>query len=70
MEFDKVGIAAGLVMKEKHTIVKPWLLKFNFGPPTPETRKEFALLLGSPHTGQERYVEWKVIGDAMAGDVD
>lgn len=66
---DAAGVAAGLAMKEKQTIVDPWPLKFGFGPSTPETRKEFAMLLGSSCTGQERYVEWKAVGSGVM-DVD
>ena len=51
LKFVEAGMAAGLVMKEKHTIVEAWPMKFNFGLPTAEARKEFSLLLGSSYTG-------------------
>ncbi|KAI0515446.1 hypothetical protein F5B22DRAFT_636473 [Xylaria bambusicola] len=63
---DKHGFAgaassAELMMKEKHTIIPPWPLRVNGGSlPTRNDKKDFKLLLGTGHTGQERYVEWKV----------
>lgn len=60
-DFDEVGGEVGLVMNDKHTIVKAWPMRFSFGPATEAKKKEFAVLLASPCTGQERYVEWQIL---------
>ncbi len=63
MKFCDLGKAVGLAMKETHSIVPVWPMRFGFGPPTEEAKKEFARLVASTFTGQERYVEWKVAGN-------
>ena len=46
---------AGLVVKEKNTIVEKWPLQLKKG----ASQKEFDVLMSIGHTGCERYVEWK-----------
>ena len=69
LKFDVVGKAAGLVMKEKNTVIQAWPLRFKFGLPTQEAKNSFALHLSSSHTGQERYVEWEVCRGPKAEDI-
>ncbi|KAI1407308.1 hypothetical protein F5Y13DRAFT_183489 [Hypoxylon sp. FL1857] len=68
--FKEFGSNAGVQMKNKHTIIDPWPLKIPNGRPTKEARDYFALLLASGHTGQERYVEWKLKDDTEVEDVN
>lgn len=59
--FSQAAISARVAMKAKHTIIPPWPLRVDGGRhPTEKDRQNFMLLLGSAHTGHERYVEWKV----------
>ena len=51
---DEISKAAGLTMKSKNTIVRPWPMRIRKN----ATQREFDLLLASGHTGSERYVEW------------
>ncbi|KAF4311294.1 hypothetical protein GTA08_BOTSDO13075 [Botryosphaeria dothidea] len=53
--FDGVAEGVGLRAKSKHTITEPWPMRLKKGP----TKAEFERLLGSSHTGGERYVEWQ-----------
>ncbi|KAI1122573.1 hypothetical protein F5Y10DRAFT_287042 [Nemania abortiva] len=66
--FERSGLGIGLRMKSAHTIVDPWPWRMPDGRPTQETREEFALLLSSSHTGQERFVEWKLKAEPPVED--
>ncbi|KAI0379388.1 hypothetical protein F5Y04DRAFT_290284 [Hypomontagnella monticulosa] len=61
--FTRTALAAGLQMKRTHTIIDPWPMRFSGGSATPEVQDEFALLVSSDFTGQERYVEWRIADD-------
>ncbi|KAI1807483.1 hypothetical protein F4811DRAFT_574433 [Daldinia bambusicola] len=51
----------GLQMKYAHTIIEQWPLKIDDeDEPTEKAKEYFSQLLSSGHTGQERYVEWKL----------
>ncbi|KAK5659386.1 hypothetical protein OQA88_1479 [Cercophora sp. LCS_1] len=65
---DELSTNAGVEIKEQHTVVEPWPLRFECTAPTPEKKKEFCELLASHHTGVERYVEWQVKRDVVAED--
>ncbi|MCJ1307220.1 hypothetical protein MMC25_000866 [Agyrium rufum] len=54
-QLDKIGEAVGLEMKWKNTIIEPWPMRIKKN----ATQDEFNFLLGSSHTGSERYVEWR-----------
>ncbi|KAI0198154.1 hypothetical protein F4808DRAFT_472945 [Astrocystis sublimbata] len=54
-------LTSGTQMKSPHTIVKPWPWRMYDQRPTQQAKEDFALLLGSAQTGQERYVEWKLV---------
>ncbi|KAF7188355.1 Zinc finger MYND domain-containing protein 10 [Pseudocercospora fuligena] len=56
--FKNVEQSCGVRMKPQNTIIEKWpmRLKLEFG--QPGAQEEFDLLLGSSHTGSERYVEW------------
>lgn len=58
-KFEQIGEALGLVMKPKNTIVEPWPYKLKRRPGQRGAQEEFDMLLGSSHSGIERYVEWK-----------
>lgn len=58
LDFEQCGKAAGLQPREKQSIMDPWPLRFNPEAEDEETKRRFKLLLVSPHTGFERYVEW------------
>ncbi|KAI1349390.1 hypothetical protein F5Y01DRAFT_327459 [Xylaria sp. FL0043] len=65
--FARAASYARVEMKEKHTIIPPWPLRFNGSLyPTQKDKEDFKLLLGSGHAGHERYAEWKV-ADAQRG---
>ncbi|KAI0804923.1 hypothetical protein GGR55DRAFT_690875 [Xylaria sp. FL0064] len=65
--FARAASYAGVEMKEKHTIIPHWPLRFNGSLyPTQKDKEDFKLLLGTGHVGHERYVEWKV-ADAQRG---
>ncbi|KAK7755620.1 hypothetical protein SLS62_002229 [Diatrype stigma] len=66
-EFADAALGAGVQMKSAHTIIDPWPMKVSGGRPTSKAKEEFARLLSSGHTGQERFVEWKLI---TGGDVE
>ncbi|KAI0005245.1 hypothetical protein F4779DRAFT_633541 [Xylariaceae sp. FL0662B] len=68
--FADVAIGAGIEMKAAHTIIDPWPMAIAGGPPTAKAKEDFALLLSSGHTGQERYVEWKLTAKADVEDVN
>ncbi|KAL9004858.1 MAG: hypothetical protein Q9188_002346 [Gyalolechia gomerana] len=55
--FEGVAKSAGLVMKDRNTIVRKWPMRL--GPKA--TQDEFDHLLASAHNGSERYVEWKTL---------
>ncbi|RYP39103.1 hypothetical protein DL766_000559 [Monosporascus sp. MC13-8B] len=69
-EFAGVALGVGLQMKAAHTIIDAWPMKLSDGRPTPKAKEDFALLLSSCYTGQERFVEWKLTAEASAEDVD
>ncbi|RYP29499.1 hypothetical protein DL767_006689 [Monosporascus sp. MG133] len=69
-EFADVALGVGLQMKAAHTIIDAWPMKLSDGRPTSKAKEDFALLLSSCHTGQERFVEWKLTAEASAEDVD
>lgn len=61
LDFEDAASSSGLEMKERHTIIEPWPLRVNGNlRPTRKDKDDFKLRLGSMHSGQERYVEWKV----------
>ncbi|KAI0162352.1 hypothetical protein GGR57DRAFT_490006 [Xylariaceae sp. FL1272] len=71
LNFDQVASAAGLEMKARHTIVHQWPLREPIGlgsvtsdSPTEQHLEQFKYLMGSNHTGSERYVEWKRASEA------
>ncbi|KAI0111207.1 hypothetical protein GGR51DRAFT_569241 [Nemania sp. FL0031] len=68
-DFKHSASAVGLQMKSSHTIVDPWPWRISGGRPTPKAREEFALLLSSAQTGQERFVEWKLASEIPVGGV-
>ncbi|KAK5627367.1 hypothetical protein RRF57_003082 [Xylaria bambusicola] len=60
-DFSNAASSAGVMMKERHTIIPPWPLRVNGGShPTRQDKEDFKLLLGTGHTGHERYMEWKI----------
>ncbi|KAI1305140.1 hypothetical protein F5Y03DRAFT_406688 [Xylaria venustula] len=60
-DFAQAASSAGVEMKKNHTIISPWPLRVDGGlHPTQKDKDDFKLLLGSAHSGKERYVEWKV----------
>ncbi|KAI3337490.1 hypothetical protein HD806DRAFT_543118 [Xylariaceae sp. AK1471] len=69
-EFANVALGAGLQMKATHTIIDAWPMKISGGTPTSKAKDDFAVLLSSDHTGQERFVEWKLRAEANVEDVD
>lgn len=68
--FADAALGAGLQMKPTHTIIDPWPMKFSGGRATSKAKEEFALLLSSNHTGQERFVEWKLMTEVAVEDVN
>ncbi|KAI8944514.1 hypothetical protein F4801DRAFT_594888 [Xylaria longipes] len=70
LRFADVALNAGVEMKATHTIVDAWPMKFQGGMSTEQAKQDFALLLSSNHTGQQRYVEWKVGAERPVEDVD
>lgn len=58
-DFDRVAAAASVSMKTTSTIVDAWPCALKHQPGQPGAMEEFRMLLGSGHTGIERYVEWK-----------
>jgi hypothetical protein len=67
---EDVNVTAGFRMKSVNTIIDAWPMRFFEGPRTPQAQRDFALLLSTNHTGQERYVEWKARGDPAIEDVE
>ncbi|GAW19318.1 hypothetical protein ANO14919_088040 [Xylariales sp. No.14919] len=65
--FEHLAANARLEMKTTNTIISPWPMRFGI---REHGSRDFALLFSSNHTGQERYVEWKVATDKDAKDVD
>ncbi|KAI9651810.1 MAG: hypothetical protein M1829_002440 [Trizodia sp. TS-e1964] len=53
--FEEISKDAGLKVKPKYTIVAPWPMRLKKS----ASLEEFIILLGSGHTGSERYVEWE-----------
>ncbi|KAI0406420.1 hypothetical protein F4802DRAFT_95860 [Xylaria palmicola] len=60
LQLQRKAFRDGLRMKPVHTIIDMWPWRMPQGQPTQETKRDFALLLSSTHTGQERFVEWKL----------
>ena len=58
--FNQIEKFGRLEMKKKHTIIEKWPMKLKLQPGQKGAKEEFELLLSSAHTGQERYVEWRV----------
>ena len=54
---EDLGKAVGLEMKSTNSIVEKWPMRLKEN----ATQEEFDLLLGSNHTGAERYVEWRSV---------
>lgn len=54
-DFETITKAAGLTLKDKHTIIPKWPMHLG----RKATQEEFDQLLRSAHDGSERYVEWK-----------
>ncbi|KAI0904588.1 hypothetical protein F4823DRAFT_628512 [Ustulina deusta] len=69
-QFADVASSAMLDMKATNTIIDAWPMKFQGGRPTEQAKRDFALLLSSNHTGQERYMEWKFGAQGIVEDVD
>ncbi|OTB03265.1 hypothetical protein M426DRAFT_60852 [Hypoxylon sp. CI-4A] len=69
-DFVELSKACGLRLKPKHSIIEPWPLKFPGGRPTKKAQGDFKALLASLHTGEERYVEWKLATDNEAHEVE
>ena len=57
-ELQDCGRAAGLKMREQHTIVAPWPLQLNKHARDEEAKKKFEEVLAWGFSGTERYVEW------------
>ncbi|KAI0479855.1 hypothetical protein F4859DRAFT_451626 [Xylaria cf. heliscus] len=68
-DFKSLALDTGLQMKSTPTIIDAWPWRMSGGRPTPTARKDFAVLLASAHTGQERFVEWKVTAGVIVEDV-
>ncbi|KAH9908637.1 hypothetical protein F4778DRAFT_776922 [Xylariomycetidae sp. FL2044] len=68
-DFESLAIGLGLEMKATHTVINPWPMTIAGGRPTAKAREDFAILLASRHTGQERYVEWKRTAMEVVEDV-
>ncbi|KAI1118712.1 hypothetical protein F5Y14DRAFT_461550 [Nemania sp. NC0429] len=69
--FGELAANTGLQIKSTHTIVDAWLWRMpSDARPTPRARKDFALLLSSALSGQERFVEWKLAPKVPIEDVD
>lgn len=58
--FKEVEQSGRLEVKKENTIIEKWPMKLKLKPGQKGAKEEFDLLLSSSHTGQERYVEWKV----------
>lgn len=70
-DFSSVALDAGLQMKDTHTIIDPWPMRVpSSSLPTSKDKELFALLLASQHTGQERFVEWKLRVQETVDDGD
>lgn len=54
--FLEVARTAGLMIKERNTIVEKWPLRLKPG----ASKEEFRDLISGGHWGSERYVEWVV----------
>lgn len=58
IDFKSCGNIAGVMMREKHTIVEPWPLRLHPIADNKKAQVKFESLMASGHTGRERYVEW------------
>ncbi|KAJ6276567.1 hypothetical protein J3E71DRAFT_187021 [Bipolaris maydis] len=58
-EFESAASRAGLMMKERNTIVEPWPLRLKLKPHEVGSQEEFDLLLSSCSSGIEHYTEWR-----------
>lgn len=47
------------VIIEENSIVEPWPMQLKLRPGQSGSQEEFDLLLRSPFSGLERYVEWR-----------
>jgi hypothetical protein len=56
--FGSILRALKFKMKDEHSIVEKWPMGLKLDPNEPGAVDEFKTLLGCPHTGLERYVEW------------
>jgi hypothetical protein len=56
--FKRAASDAGLIMKNKNTIVESWPLRLKARPGGVGAQEEFDLLLSSSSSGIEHYVEW------------
>lgn len=59
LDFGRAAALAGVSMKTENTVIDPWPCALKLQPGQPGAMEEFKMLLGSDHTGIERYVEWK-----------
>jgi hypothetical protein len=57
--FIEIGQDLGMIIKHPHTIIEKWPMKIKLRPEEAGSKEEFEILLASPHSGAERYVEWK-----------
>ncbi|KAI6080126.1 hypothetical protein F4821DRAFT_252252 [Hypoxylon rubiginosum] len=57
-------------MKATYTIIDAWLMRISCVKPTLKAEEDFALPLSSSHNVQERFVEWKLITEAVVEDVN
>jgi hypothetical protein len=69
-DFAGAALRTRLEMKADNTIIDAWPMKVSGSTPTSKTRHDFAVLLSSDHTGQERYAEWQLKAEANIEDVD
>ena len=58
VKFRKCGRAAGLVMREKQSIIAPWPLRLDAHARDDEAKQRFEEVLAWGYGGGERYVEW------------
>lgn len=58
-DFAKIVELSGMEFKRQHTIIDPWPLRLKKKPHQKGGKEEFLTLLGSGHSGCERYMEWR-----------
>ncbi|ROW09323.1 hypothetical protein VPNG_05867 [Cytospora leucostoma] len=58
-DFRGAGEMAGVTMKSRNTVIDEWPLQLKLRPKDKGAKEAFENLLGSGHSGLERYVEWR-----------